>query len=276
MGVLFGVPIYRSMTRRLTASPMVLGGLPAFTLTDQRGQPFGSRELAGKVWVADFIFTSCQGGVPAAQRADGARSASARATSARTFTWCRSPSIPSATRRTRLAEYAARYGANPISWSFLTGPGAGDPGDRGRRLQGRRRQGAQPGAAPTAAPGSGRSSTARNWCWSIASSGSAATSRRRPRASTSCWKPSGASPTALDASRPRLLRTSAMLTSVAPSLPLRSVACRLRDRRRVRLPETVERTRAQHRRPRPRRRPPPRPPRRRARPAAERSPAPSS
>ena len=64
MGVLFGVPIYRSMTRRLTASPTVLGGLPAFTLTDQRGQPFGSRELAGKIWVADFIFTSCQGVCP--------------------------------------------------------------------------------------------------------------------------------------------------------------------------------------------------------------------
>jgi len=60
MGILFGVPVYRSMTRRLTASPPILGGLPAFTLTDQRGQPFGSRELAGKVWVADFIFTACQ------------------------------------------------------------------------------------------------------------------------------------------------------------------------------------------------------------------------
>jgi cytochrome oxidase Cu insertion factor (SCO1/SenC/PrrC family) len=43
---------------------MVLGGLPAFTLTDQRGQPFGSRELAGKIWVADFMFTSCQGVCP--------------------------------------------------------------------------------------------------------------------------------------------------------------------------------------------------------------------
>ena len=64
MGVLFGVPIYRSMTRRLTTSPAVLGGLPAFTLTDQRGQPFGSRDLRGKVWVADFIFTSCQGVCP--------------------------------------------------------------------------------------------------------------------------------------------------------------------------------------------------------------------
>ena len=64
MAVLFGVPIYRSMTRRLTSSPMVLGGLPAFTLTDQRGQPFGSRELAGKIWVADFMFTSCQGVCP--------------------------------------------------------------------------------------------------------------------------------------------------------------------------------------------------------------------
>src|SRR4029453_4396827 len=59
MGVLFGVPIYRSMTRRLTSSPAVLGGLPAFTLTDQAGKPFGSRELAGEGLVPDFLLTSC-------------------------------------------------------------------------------------------------------------------------------------------------------------------------------------------------------------------------
>ena len=34
MGALFGIPVYRSMTRRLTASPPILGGLPAFTLTE--------------------------------------------------------------------------------------------------------------------------------------------------------------------------------------------------------------------------------------------------
>ena len=64
VGVLFGMPVVRSMTRNLQAAPPVLGTLPAFTLTNQRGEPFGTRELAGKVWVADFVFTSCQSACP--------------------------------------------------------------------------------------------------------------------------------------------------------------------------------------------------------------------
>ncbi|MBM7602846.1 protein SCO1/2 [Metabacillus crassostreae] len=30
-----------------------------FTYTDQNGQSFGSENLKGKVWIADFIFTNC-------------------------------------------------------------------------------------------------------------------------------------------------------------------------------------------------------------------------
>ncbi|KAA0964994.1 SCO family protein [Sporosarcina sp. ANT_H38] len=30
-----------------------------FSYTDQNGQPFGTDELAGKVWIADFVFTKC-------------------------------------------------------------------------------------------------------------------------------------------------------------------------------------------------------------------------
>lgn len=37
---------------------------PAFTLTDQDGKTFGSTQLAGRVWVADFVFTSCTGLCP--------------------------------------------------------------------------------------------------------------------------------------------------------------------------------------------------------------------
>lgn len=121
MGVLFGVPIYRSMTRRLTASPMVLGGLPAFTLTDQRGQPFGSRELAGKIWVADFMFTSCQGVCPllSERMAEVGRRARHLGPD---FHLVSISVDPERDTPARLAEYAARYGANPIAWSFLTGP----------------------------------------------------------------------------------------------------------------------------------------------------------
>ena len=121
MAFLFGVPIYRSMTRRLTASPMVLGGLPAFTLTDQRGQPFGSRELAGKIWVADFMFTSCQGVCPLLSERMAEVGKRARHLGP-DFHLVSISVDPERDTPARLAEYGARYGANPIAWSFLTGP----------------------------------------------------------------------------------------------------------------------------------------------------------
>ena len=42
----------------------VLGEVPAFRLTSQDGRPYGSEELRGKVWVANFIFTSCTSSCP--------------------------------------------------------------------------------------------------------------------------------------------------------------------------------------------------------------------
>ena len=121
MGLLFGVPIYRSMTRRLTASPMVVGGLPAFTLTDQRGQPFGSRELTGRIWVADFIFTSCQGACPLLSERMAEIGKRARHLGP-DFHLVSISVDPERDTPERLATYAARYGAHPIAWSFLTGP----------------------------------------------------------------------------------------------------------------------------------------------------------
>ncbi|MFC5604528.1 SCO family protein [Sporosarcina koreensis] len=32
----------------------------SFAFTDQNGKPFGTDQLAGKVWIADFIFTNCE------------------------------------------------------------------------------------------------------------------------------------------------------------------------------------------------------------------------
>lgn len=42
----------------------VLSTVPQFLLTDQSGAQFGSAQLAGKVWVANFIFTNCMGPCP--------------------------------------------------------------------------------------------------------------------------------------------------------------------------------------------------------------------
>ena len=32
------------------------GTVPSFQLVNQNGQPYGSAQLAGKIWIADFIF----------------------------------------------------------------------------------------------------------------------------------------------------------------------------------------------------------------------------
>jgi protein SCO1 len=121
LALLFGVPIFRSVTRRLGASPAVLGTLPTFTLTDQRGQPFGTRELAGKVWVADFIFTSCQEACPLLSQKMAEVGRRARHLGP-DFHLVSISVDPVRDTPARLAEYAARYGANPLAWSFLTGP----------------------------------------------------------------------------------------------------------------------------------------------------------
>ncbi|WP_219914242.1 SCO family protein, partial [Bacillus paranthracis] len=34
--------------------------LETFQFTNQDGKPFGTKDLKGKVWVADFMFTNCQ------------------------------------------------------------------------------------------------------------------------------------------------------------------------------------------------------------------------
>jgi protein SCO1/2 len=38
--------------------------VPAFTLVDQDSKPFTQKDMLGKVWIADFIFTHCGGPCP--------------------------------------------------------------------------------------------------------------------------------------------------------------------------------------------------------------------
>jgi len=120
LGVLFGLPVVRSITRRLGAAPPILGVVPSFTLTDQRGQPFGIRDLQGRVWVADFIFTACQEACPllSQKMAEVGRRARHLGPDFHLVSFSVDPIRDTPER---LAAYAARYGANPLAWSFLTG-----------------------------------------------------------------------------------------------------------------------------------------------------------
>ncbi len=46
------------------SEPRVLGTLPQFNLVNENDDNFGSAQLQGQVWVADFIFTRCAGPCP--------------------------------------------------------------------------------------------------------------------------------------------------------------------------------------------------------------------
>ncbi|HEY4283977.1 MAG TPA: SCO family protein [Chthoniobacterales bacterium] len=72
--ILLGIPlvvatvfffIWRMEINRLASRTVATyGQVPAFRLTNQNGQPFGSSDLANKIWIADFVFTSCPGPCP--------------------------------------------------------------------------------------------------------------------------------------------------------------------------------------------------------------------
>jgi protein SCO1/2 len=61
---LITMPLLRNCLRNVPDPPEVIGQIPEFSLVDQQGETFGSRDLAGDVYIAGFVFTSCQSVCP--------------------------------------------------------------------------------------------------------------------------------------------------------------------------------------------------------------------
>jgi len=111
----------RPLMRNVPEPPQLLSRLPAYTLTAQDGRPFGSAELAGRVYVANFIFTRCPSVCPAltARMADLQGLLEAEGVDE-----VRLVSIsvdPDYDTPERLAEYGRAHGADPARWTMLTG-----------------------------------------------------------------------------------------------------------------------------------------------------------
>ncbi|MEE2750789.1 MAG: SCO family protein [Myxococcota bacterium] len=53
------MPLSRAFMAEVPEPPPVIAIVPEFEYTDQHGEAFGTDRLAGKVWVANFIFTRC-------------------------------------------------------------------------------------------------------------------------------------------------------------------------------------------------------------------------
>ncbi len=96
-----------------------LGTLPAFELTERRQAPLRLDDLRGKVWVADFMYTSCVEICPL-QSAEMARLQAAFADHAD----LRLVSIsvdPERDTPVVLSAYAEKFQADPERWLFATG-----------------------------------------------------------------------------------------------------------------------------------------------------------
>lgn len=94
------------------------GTVPNFQLTNQNGQPFGSVQLIGKIWIADFIFTSCPGPCPMIS----SRMSELQKPLEKTDVHLVSFSVdPEKDTPEVLRGYAGRLQAQPGRWDFLTG-----------------------------------------------------------------------------------------------------------------------------------------------------------
>ncbi|MGI8436063.1 MAG: SCO family protein [Chthoniobacterales bacterium] len=95
------------------------GTVPPFQLTNQNGKLFGSRQLQGKIWIADFVFTSCPGPCPmiSSRMSELQRPLENSDVHLVSFTVDPKTDTPAVLR-----EYGERLHARPGRWDFLTGP----------------------------------------------------------------------------------------------------------------------------------------------------------
>ena len=94
------------------------GTVPGFQLTNQNGQPFGSAQLSGKIWIADFIYTTCPGPCPMIS----SRMSELQKPLQKTDVHLVSFSVnPEKDTPEVLRGYADKLQAEPGRWDFLTG-----------------------------------------------------------------------------------------------------------------------------------------------------------
>ncbi len=94
------------------------GIVPAFQLIDQNGASYGSHELLGQIWIADFVYSTCPGPCPMISSRMGELQKPLRDTDVKLVSFSVDPQhdTPAVLR-----EYAAKLNAEPARWHFLTG-----------------------------------------------------------------------------------------------------------------------------------------------------------
>lgn len=97
-----------------------LAKVPDFQLADQTGTPFGLKNLEGKIWVANFIFTRCKGPCPliSTRMADLHTKLSKTKEGVNLVSFTVDPEYDTPEV---LSKYGQLLGADPAVWKLLTG-----------------------------------------------------------------------------------------------------------------------------------------------------------
>jgi len=104
------------------SSLQVYYDVPEFQLTSQDGQPFDSKVLRGKIWVADFIYTTCPVPCPRmTSQMHEVQNAIEKMPDVKLVSFTVDPARDTPAV---LAAYAKVHGASAEHWYFLTGPAA--------------------------------------------------------------------------------------------------------------------------------------------------------
>ena len=91
-----------------------------FALTERSGRQITNRDLNGKIWVADFVYTTCPGPCPmVTANLAAVQKATANDPNVQLVTFTVDPQTDTPGV---LAKYADKYGADANRWWFLTGP----------------------------------------------------------------------------------------------------------------------------------------------------------
>jgi protein SCO1/2 len=114
--------IFLSLQISRSAAPQelpVYGQIPDFQLTERSGQSAGLKDLLGKIWIADFIFTRCMGPCPLmSSRMRMIQEKVKERTDIKLISFSVDPDYDTPER---LQAYAERFGARSGQWLFLTG-----------------------------------------------------------------------------------------------------------------------------------------------------------
>jgi protein SCO1/2 len=112
--------IKKSKKRPVRELP-VLAQVPDFSFTTETGETLTKKDLLGKIWIADFIFTRCAGPCPVMTEKMRQLQTATRLLAKGEVHLVSVTVDPTHDTPAVLSAYGGRIGSNPDRWSFLTG-----------------------------------------------------------------------------------------------------------------------------------------------------------